>query len=175
MTDNTDALPSPYAWSVYFPDERRIELVHELDDLLEDLTNCAHDEPVRLYTEGDLRAALASRDAELAKLRQGEPVVWLVHTKDRRFVRACWTVPPTKDQLEAAAYDGDIITPCCPCASPPPAQPPQAEPPVKRLRALAEGVRIGHAPDTDLLAQRMENIADAIERLITERATGEKE
>ncbi len=80
------------------------------------------------YTPDQLRAALASRDAELAKLRQGEPVAWLVHTKDRKFVRACWTVAPTQDQLDAAAYDGDIITPCCPCASNPPAQPTQAEP-----------------------------------------------
>lgn len=32
----------PYAYAVYFPDEARDELVHHLDDLLDDLTNCTH-------------------------------------------------------------------------------------------------------------------------------------
>src|SRR5574337_190220 len=38
-------LTEPAAWRVYFPDEQREELASSLDELCDDLTNCAHDEP----------------------------------------------------------------------------------------------------------------------------------
>ena len=33
----------PYAFAVVFPESSRVELVHDLDDLCEDMTNEAHD------------------------------------------------------------------------------------------------------------------------------------
>ena len=41
-----------------------------------------------------------------------EPVAWIVYTKDRKFVRACWTRPPDADQAAVAEVDGDVIAPC---------------------------------------------------------------
>jgi hypothetical protein len=40
---------APFAWYVYFPDEMRGEFCHDLDDLIDDLTNCRHDDPQPLY------------------------------------------------------------------------------------------------------------------------------
>ena len=41
-----------------------------------------------------------------------KPLAWLVTAaKKPRFVRACWTTPPTQDQLTVAQCDGDIVTP----------------------------------------------------------------
>jgi hypothetical protein len=39
----------PYAYAVYFPDQPKVELVHELDDLIDDLTNRPH-VVTKLYT-----------------------------------------------------------------------------------------------------------------------------
>ncbi|MGL4650619.1 MAG: hypothetical protein ACRC1H_14520 [Caldilineaceae bacterium] len=58
-----DGLLEPYAWAVNFPDEQRIELVHDLDDLVDDLTNCVHDEPEPLYTAEQMHAHRAEADA----------------------------------------------------------------------------------------------------------------
>lgn len=59
--------------------------------------------------------------AERERGEQGEPVAWIVYTKDRKFIRACWTVPPSEDQRIAAEFDGDIIVPTY--ASPPKRKP----------------------------------------------------
>jgi hypothetical protein len=40
-----------------------------------------------------------------------KPAAWIVYSKDRRFVRACWTVQPDANQIEAAEFDGDLIVP----------------------------------------------------------------
>lgn len=39
----------PYAYAVYFPDQPKVELVHDLDDLIDDLTNRPH-VVTKLYT-----------------------------------------------------------------------------------------------------------------------------
>jgi len=39
----------PYAYAVYFPDQPKIELCHELDELCDDMTNREH-EVTPLYT-----------------------------------------------------------------------------------------------------------------------------
>ena len=56
-------LPEPAAWRVYFPDEQREEFASSLDDLLDDLTNCAHDDPEPLYTADQMREAGAEERA----------------------------------------------------------------------------------------------------------------
>ncbi|AMM23202.1 hypothetical protein [Variovorax sp. PAMC 28711] len=33
--------PKPYAYAIIIPDERRVELVHDLDEAVDELTNCA--------------------------------------------------------------------------------------------------------------------------------------
>ena len=58
-------LPEPAAWRVYFPDEQREEFASSLDDLLDDLTNCAHDDPEPLYTADQMREAIAAERALL--------------------------------------------------------------------------------------------------------------
>lgn len=47
--DAHSAQPEPVAWRVYFPDEQRQEYCDHLDELIEDLTNCRHDDPEPLY------------------------------------------------------------------------------------------------------------------------------
>lgn len=39
----------PYAYAVYFPDQPKVELVHDLDELIDDLTNRTH-VVTKLYT-----------------------------------------------------------------------------------------------------------------------------
>ena len=39
----------PYAYAIYFPDQQREELVHELDDAVEDMTNDDNHVVTRLY------------------------------------------------------------------------------------------------------------------------------
>ena len=67
-------MPEPAAWRVYFPDERREEFASSLDDLLDDLTNCAHDDPEPLYTADQMREAIAAERAllltDIAALRE---------------------------------------------------------------------------------------------------------
>ena len=67
-------LPEPAAWRVYFPDEQREEFASSLDDLLDDLTNCAHDDPEPLYTADQMREAIAAERAllltDIAALRE---------------------------------------------------------------------------------------------------------
>ena len=54
-----------------------------------------------------------------------KPLAWLVTApKKPRFVRACWTTPPTQDQLTVAECDGDIVTPLY--AAPQAQEPPKA-------------------------------------------------
>ena len=60
-------LPEPAAWRVYFPDEQREELASSLDELCDDLTNCAHDEPEPLYTADQMREAIAAERGRGAK------------------------------------------------------------------------------------------------------------
>lgn len=70
-------LTEPAAWRVYFPDEQREELASSLDELCDDLTNCAHDEPEPLYTADQMREAVAAeRDR------------WLRNCSVRRRARA---------------------------------------------------------------------------------------
>lgn len=65
-------LPEPAAWRVYFPDEQREEFASSLDDLLDDLTNCAHDDPEPLYTADQMREAIASgTTTELSRRPKG--------------------------------------------------------------------------------------------------------
>jgi len=45
----------PYAYAVYFPDQPTIELVHDLDDLIDDMTNREH-EVTNLYPQPQLKA-----------------------------------------------------------------------------------------------------------------------
>lgn len=52
----------PYAYAVYFPDQPTVELVHDLDELTDDLTNREH-QIAKLYTAPQAAPA-AQRDAE---------------------------------------------------------------------------------------------------------------
>jgi len=63
-------LPEPAAWRVYFPDEQREEFASSLDDLLDDLTNCAHDDPEPLYTADQMREAIAAERERSHELLQ---------------------------------------------------------------------------------------------------------
>ena len=63
-------LPEPAAWRVYFPDEQREELASSLDELCDDLTNCAHDEPEPLYTADQMREAIAAERERSHELLQ---------------------------------------------------------------------------------------------------------
>lgn len=51
----------PYAYAVYFPDQPKIELVHDLQELMDDLTNREH-EVLPLHTEDEVNRLL--EDAE---------------------------------------------------------------------------------------------------------------
>ena len=63
-------LPEPAAWRVYFPDEQREELASSLDELCDDLTNCAYDEPEPLYTADQMRKAIAAERERSHELLQ---------------------------------------------------------------------------------------------------------
>ena len=86
-------LPEPAAWRVYFPDEQREELASSLDELCDDLTNCAHDEPEPLYTADQMRKAIAewntrSLGVALNKaLAIGEMLAAVVQGAKEEFVR----------------------------------------------------------------------------------------
>jgi len=70
-------LPDATAWRVYFRDEQREELASSLDELCDDLTNCAHDEPEPLYTADQMREAIAAereRDYLRWRLREIMPL-----------------------------------------------------------------------------------------------------
>ena len=69
--------PEPYAYAVYFPDQPKVELVHDLDELIDDLTNRPH-VVTKLYTAHQPAPAPLSDDVaqktwalldELEKLR----------------------------------------------------------------------------------------------------------
>lgn len=64
MTDNTDALPEPDCWAVLTPNGSKLVSPDEAKGL---------HKAYPLFTADQLRAALAPRDAEIAKLRQPEP------------------------------------------------------------------------------------------------------
>lgn len=53
----------PYAYAVHFPDEQREELVHTLDDLLGDMTNCRHT-VIELFDGSSTQPAQAVEQAE---------------------------------------------------------------------------------------------------------------
>ena len=95
MTDNTDALP-PLPASQAFSLTRS---VYTADDM-------------HAYA----RAALASRDAEIAKLRQGEPAAEIK-----------WAAGIVGSIMEVRLYDYELPVGTKLYASPPPAQPQQAE------------------------------------------------
>ena len=86
-------LPEPVAWRVYFPDEQREELASSLDELCDDLTNCAYDEPEPLYTADQMRKAIAewntrSLGVALNKaLAIGEMLAAVVQGAKEEFVR----------------------------------------------------------------------------------------
>lgn len=69
MTDNTDALPEPDCWAVLTPNGSKLVSPDEAKGL---------HKAYPLFTADQLRAALASRDAELAKLRQWRAVERLI-------------------------------------------------------------------------------------------------
>ena len=60
----------PYAYAVYFPDQPTVELVHDLDELTDDLTNRAH-QITKLYAAPQAEPA-AQGDAEDAAPSQKE-------------------------------------------------------------------------------------------------------
>lgn len=93
-------LPEPVAWRVYFPVEQCEEFASSLDDLLDDLTNCAHDDPEPLYTADQMREAVAAerewhaqamRDALGVALNKamaiGEMLAAVVQGAKEEFVR----------------------------------------------------------------------------------------
>ena len=53
----------PYAYAVYFPDQPKVELVHDLDELIDDLTNQTH-VVTKLYTAPQPAPAPLSDDAK---------------------------------------------------------------------------------------------------------------
>ena len=53
----------PYAYAVYFPDQPKVELVHDLDELIDDLTNRQHT-VTKLYTAPQPAPAPLSDDAK---------------------------------------------------------------------------------------------------------------
>lgn len=57
----------PYAYAVYFPDQPKVELVHELDDLIDDLTNRPH-VVTKLYTAPQPEPAPLSQREEIAMI-----------------------------------------------------------------------------------------------------------
>src|SRR5574337_121136 len=70
-------LTEPAAWRAYFPDEQREELASSLDELCDDLTNCAHDEPEPLYTADQMRAATAAMRAQDREHRSAQAAVYV--------------------------------------------------------------------------------------------------
>jgi hypothetical protein len=63
--DEKGAEPAPFAFWVYVPDEQRGEFVHDLDDAIDDLTNCKcevtnlYDHPPGELDSARVREALA--------------------------------------------------------------------------------------------------------------------
>ena len=76
-------LPEPAAWRVYFPDEQREEFASSLDDLLDDLTNCAHDDPEPLYAADQMREAVAAeRERDYLRWRMHEIIPLFEEARD---------------------------------------------------------------------------------------------
>ena len=100
-------LPEPAAWRVYFPDEQREELASSLDELCDDLTNCAHDEPEPLYTADQMREAIAAERGRGAK----PPKWWTCKTHGDARSNA-WGCPECVRELrgEKAVLEGWITS-----------------------------------------------------------------
>ena len=87
----------PYAYAVYFPDQPKVELVHDLDELIDDLTNQTH-VVTKLYTAPQpAPAPLSEMPYEKQKaIQEGEQIgasdAWfharhnMLDTLDRRNV-----------------------------------------------------------------------------------------
>ena len=59
----------PYAYAVYFPDQPKVELVHDLDELIDDLTNRQHT-ITKLYTAPAPLSDDVVRDAAFESVRK---------------------------------------------------------------------------------------------------------
>lgn len=53
----------PYAYAVYFPDQPKEEIVHDLQELMDDLTNREH-QVVELYTGEEANNALKNAEKQ---------------------------------------------------------------------------------------------------------------
>ena len=94
-------LPEPVAWRVYFPDEQREEFASSLDDLLDDLTNCAHDDPDPLYTADQMREAIAAEREQHAQAMRDAARYRFVRTADKVAISA-------EAARDPVAYDAAI-------------------------------------------------------------------
>ena len=127
-----------------------------------------------VYTADDMhayaRAALASRDAEIAKLRQPEPVAYQVKSygsTSHIVVRADVADEYACKMREAGARNVEVHPLY---ASPPPAQPTQAEPLSDEDIAQLWSPHPGGEVRRPILGWgKVCDFARAIERLITER------